>query len=187
MNRVESTRMSDSSDIEFLKEFLKRQQSLYRTVSDMGQHEFQEAAELKTPDDCERCARLADELGFDGNLFRVLFYEEDLAISLRKSREGIKTIPRMIAVIEEGLGKVLDESSGGYVPSAEEFKVLRCLAGSAARLTQVKIEVGTNLSRKTIGIYLRRLHEMGLVDYPKGKKQGAALTEQGRAVVAAGS
>ncbi len=99
--------MTQKADVEFLRAYLKSLQDSYQTLDYLCPDDF-----VLPPDDyipttspeAERVARLADDNGFDGNLFRCLLKGDDGPVSIpsisRYLYEQIETIPRIIAAIE---------------------------------------------------------------------------------------
>ena len=91
------------SDSEFLKSHLRQIQRDYATLDQFCTQDV-DIPDGHTPESFERCARLADELGFDGNRFRNLFLltpGDRLDSWLKNYRCQIQMIPRMIAKIGE--------------------------------------------------------------------------------------
>jgi hypothetical protein len=94
-------------DIEFLKKQLKKRQEWYRLSSELAPWDLTPVSDdtpITSPEE-ERIARLADDYGFDGSLFRNLIHDpEPLSIqSIRKLAKRIETIPRIIAKIEKAI------------------------------------------------------------------------------------
>lgn len=97
-----------NSDVEFLRAYLQKLRTYEKVLRDLSPEDLQPANDglPETSEDEERCARLADKHGCDGNLFRNLFAlhpecdgaEFDLYV--RRIRRRIETIPRIIAAIE---------------------------------------------------------------------------------------
>ena len=99
--------MNKQADIEFLKTYLEKLQKDYKVISELTPSDFAPSPDgtPNTPEDAERCARLADQFEFDGSLFRNLARSDcndplwfDLA--LRELNKKIETIPRIIAAME---------------------------------------------------------------------------------------
>jgi len=99
--------MSKQAAIEFLKSYLEKLQVQYGDLEQLCPQDLRPLEDPpRTSADAERCARLADRYGFDGNLFRNLLpsppdpdavdYEQALA----KVRREIETIPRIIVRME---------------------------------------------------------------------------------------
>ncbi len=146
------------SDIDFLNCFLKELKEHYQTVQELSQSDVSPSE--NTSADEERCARLADEYGFEGNLFRNLFLNQSLSTIERTLRARIVTIPQIIIEIEKR------QTSNQF--SANELEILRHLRKSPFPQTQTAIDSGTEISRKTIGCSLAELRKKKLVERPNG-------------------
>lgn len=100
--------MSAREDIEFLKVQLKKRQKWYEESFHLAPSDLLPEPDVPvTSPDEERIARLADENGFDGSLFRHLTKDhEPLSLqSIRRLEKKIETIPRIIAKIEKSAEK----------------------------------------------------------------------------------
>ena len=94
----------NTPDIEFLKDYLQKLRELYRTVEELSEEDFTQTETLpQTSPDEERVARLADQSGFEGNLFRALDADIkwDFQCALRKHHKQINIIPKIITKLEE--------------------------------------------------------------------------------------
>jgi predicted DNA-binding transcriptional regulator AlpA len=118
-----------NKDVEFLKAYLKKLQDDFQTLdylcpNDIVRHP-KDYTPVTRPDD-ERVARLADENGFNGNIFRNLLKADDEPVNIEKMQRGIykqiKIIPKIIAAIE----KPADRSA---IPTNAELLTIPQLAG----------------------------------------------------------
>ncbi|HEG44630.1 MAG TPA: hypothetical protein ENH94_11350 [Phycisphaerales bacterium] len=64
--------------------------------------------------------------------------------------------------------------------SEDEHRTLEYLADAPTVESHIKIAINLNRSRKTIGIKMKRLRELGLTERLGGKKSGDTITEKGR-------
>lgn len=157
------------SDIEFLKRFFSELQSYYQIAQGLSQSDISPSENTST--DEERCARIADDYGFDGNLFRNLYREERLSIIEKSLKKRIETIPRIIAAIEHySTKKQLSEN---------DLSILFFLKSQQRPIKQAEIVAGTDLSRRTIGKCLEMLRKERLVYRPNGERKGESITEAG--------
>lgn len=125
------SKMNKQDNIEFLKSRLRLLQEGYKTLQELLPCDLLPDDEPpKTSEDEERCARLADEYGFDGNLFRNLFPLDpdhdnvDFNLYLRRYRQQIGMIPRIIVAVESAKAVPPDKLSRHYSP-AELANILR--------------------------------------------------------------
>ena len=169
-------------DLHFLRAFLAQlKEECYQF--DVGEDDARgESMETDQPpttsSDEERCARLADALGFDGNLFRNLFHRTlEQAASIRRQRVGI--LPRMIAELESRQGSIRRDLG----LTSDHVQILQFLAQQRVLAKQSEIEIAVQRCRKTVGKRLRELRSYGLVDRPKGQRTGEAITEAGRQIL----
>jgi hypothetical protein len=66
-----------------------------------------------------------------------------------------------------------------------DLKILRHLAATAARRQHLEdIATATELSRKTVGVRVKRLSELGYATRPEGERGGATITEPGKQLLA---
>jgi len=75
-----------------------------------------------------------------------------------------------------------------FVPSANDWLVLRALDSAKHLMKQADLEaateeLGTSLSRRTIGPILQKLQKLNIVEFPNGERSGARLTAAGRTLV----
>ena len=75
------------------------------------------------------------------------------------------------------------EPDGGFLPTENALKILQVLVASRRTMLQLDLEAETRLSRKTVGIALRRLLAVEAVHFPEGPRQGVAITAKGRQFV----
>jgi len=98
--------MTKPKDIEFLLSYQWRLQKNYQVISELCPCDLAPLSDeilSSTDEKAERVARLADENGFNGSLFRGLAVDGD-AISLRslgRIHKQIETVPRIIAQINK--------------------------------------------------------------------------------------
>ena len=126
----------------------------------------------------ERCARLADSLGFDGDIFRDLYYQ-------RSSHEA-RIQQRRIAVLSRLVDKL--ESLHAFSRTnidltSDHVQILRFLAQQKVLTKQVDFEIAVQRCRKTVGKRLRELRSYGLVVRPRGQRTGETITEAGRQIL----
>lgn len=100
-----------------------------------------------------------------------------MAFALGKSRPARKP----------GFRGSADEAAE-FVPSENEWIVLRALDGAKQLMKQPDLEaatedLGTRLSRRTIGPIMKKLQGQKLVEFPNGERSGARLTAAGKAFV----
>jgi len=92
-------------DVELLKAYLKELQKRYEVIWELSREDFNPPSDdiPTTSQNEERVARLADDNGFDGSLFRNLTKNDDPTSlqSIRHLEREIETIPRIIAQIEK--------------------------------------------------------------------------------------
>ena len=116
-------------DVEFLHSQLQRLQVAYEDLQHLIPQDLLPTGDgpPETSDDEERCARLADQYGFDGSLFRNLFplhpdhISEDWNVLLCRIEEKIETIPRIIAAIESAGSTPKDSGDNGLVPTPVRY------------------------------------------------------------------
>jgi DNA-binding MarR family transcriptional regulator len=180
-SRVEPTILtSPESNVAFLQLFLDELRNGYHKVERLSDDDFLLDEIPTTSDDEERCARLADASKIervDGNLFRNLFAAYDLSSVLRRAARQIRTIPLMIAEIQES--PAVPASTKPHLTS-NDLRILCYLAKQPLPRTQTEIESGTLVSRKTISKQLDFMRGQGLVERPKGARGGEVITEVGR-------
>ncbi|QDT24795.1 hypothetical protein Enr10x_00870 [Gimesia panareensis] len=118
-------------EICFLSSQLQSLQEKYQLLDELCDQDLipQEGLPV-TSDDDERCARLADAHGFDGNVFRNLLLpslseEASLRAISKNVRQRINMIPRIIASIEEQNTRSASEYSKPKSP-AEWSKHFDC-------------------------------------------------------------
>lgn len=98
--------MAKTKDVEFLEAYQKELHKFDKIVWELCPCDFVPLSDdtLPTTDEKdERVARLADENGFDGSLFRnlTIFDDPTSLQSKRRLRKQIETIPKIIAAIEK--------------------------------------------------------------------------------------
>jgi DNA-binding MarR family transcriptional regulator len=76
------------------------------------------------------------------------------------------------------------EKPSEFVPTRNQLTVLQALRASPCALVQEDISAATRISRKTIGIVLKRLRALGFVCAPEGETKGTTLTDHGREYLA---
>ncbi len=119
--KVEDERQSNLS---FLRGHLETLQKHYEYAQELLPHELTSSEErvARWNEEQERVARLADQLGFDGSLFRdhlTRVFEERLSLpSPEQIRRKIEAVPRLIAKLEEPV----PEETSTTIP--EEAKLL---------------------------------------------------------------
>ena len=126
----------------------------------------------------ERCARLADDLGFDGDIFRDLYYQ-------RASHEA-RIQQRRIAVLSRLVNKLesLHSFSRKKIDlTSDHVQILRFLAQQKVLTKQLDIEIAVQRCRKTVGKRLRELRSYGLVVRPRGQRTGETITDAGRQIL----
>lgn len=125
----------------------------------------------------ERCARLADALGFDGDIFRDLYYQ-------RSSHEA-RIQQRRIAVLSRLVDKLESHSFSrkNMDLTSDHVQILRFLAQQKVLTKQLDIEVAVQRCRKTVGKRLRELRSYGLVARPRGQRTGETITDAGRQIL----
>ena len=100
---------SSKQDIQFLQEYLKWLIKTEKDLLELAPSDIVPASDDTPPitdEKAERAARLADDNGFDGNIFRNLWGyglepAEWILTTSRYIRKQIATIPRIIAKIEK--------------------------------------------------------------------------------------
>ncbi|OQA91384.1 MAG: hypothetical protein BWY26_01014 [Elusimicrobia bacterium ADurb.Bin231] len=100
---------SSKQDIKFIKNYLKELQKSYKILSEITYEDLIISSDQgdvpTTSSEAERVARLADEYGFDGTLYRNLIPDFDdnptSLQSMRHLRKQIEVIPKIIAKIEK--------------------------------------------------------------------------------------
>ncbi|MEW4564203.1 winged helix-turn-helix transcriptional regulator [Bremerella sp. JC770] len=184
-----------NDDIQFLSSFLESQKELYETLHALDRSEYWHNEDLlKTSDDEERCARIADGNEFDGNLFRNLFTTEDFAEAMRLLKNRIEQIPRIISHIanrekelkEEARVRESQDKVERPILHANQISILKFLAEQQTPQTYREIGRGTGLSIRTIQDRLKEFEDLEYVFRPAGPKtrQGVTVTEQGREAIA---
>jgi predicted transcriptional regulator len=85
------------------------------------------------------------------------------------------------AMIEAGKKPKPENNDTGIISLTEkEIKVLSYLAKRPTLIQyQADIESGTERTRKTISKYLKKFESHGLIEQPKGSKQGYKITQKG--------
>ena len=105
------------SDVEFLKSDLKRLRQEYQLGDALCDSDLQSPQDMlpETSDNAEQCARLANQYGFDGNVFRNLVppsldERPNIRAELRILQKRIELIPLIISAIEQsnGIGQHTD-------------------------------------------------------------------------------
>lgn len=169
--------MNDSeSDIQFLKQFNHELQDKYEVAQQLCDSDLQRVeGPVETPADAERCARLADKHGFNGNEFRWLF-ETELNGTIRSLRRQIEMIPRVIAVVEE----TTPAEPGPIFLDKYDKRILEFLETQKDPQKQYQIETNAKMTRKTISNHLKRLRDLGLAERPNGAHGGEVITPKGR-------
>lgn len=76
-----------------------------------------------------------------------------------------------------------DLASTVFTPTEDDLKVLRALDEAKQTLIQTELAVRSDLSRGTVGDIVRNLQRWGLVYHPRGSRKGAAITDDGRALL----
>lgn len=97
--------MVKQKEIELLKTHLKKLLKQQKMLADLSPAEFYSSNELENPNlDIEQIAKLADNYGFDGSLFRNLSPYDDFDLwmkwAVKNIQKQIDMIPRIIARIE---------------------------------------------------------------------------------------
>ena len=99
--------MAKKDDIEFLKSFLQKLKESYATIEELCPNDLLPADKpLHESDEEERVARLADDHGLDGNLFRNLYQSksasdaDDLRSMRKRCCRQIEIMPRLIRAVE---------------------------------------------------------------------------------------
>ena len=98
---------NDKSDIDFLHSQIDEYVKIYETLDELCPWDLSTSeAPLRTSDDDQRCARLAESHGFDGNIFWNLEPDSrtcgpDLNSLSRIASERIELIPKIIGAIKK--------------------------------------------------------------------------------------
>ena len=91
--------------IDLLKKVLRDLQDVYEIASELSEDDFcRTDGPPTTAPEMEQVARIVDDAGYDGGLFRWLFKDNDagwLTRSLRTLRRQIELLPRVIAKLEQ--------------------------------------------------------------------------------------
>ena len=168
---------SIDDDLAFLHVFLGRLQEQCQSV-DINPSVESDVIRLSSPpaaaSEQQRCARIADSLGFDGDLFRDVDPrngDPPTEVLLRRTR----TLTRMIDRLRSS------EPDKRYAVDlmTDHLLILRFLAGQKVLSKQVDIEIAIDRSRKTVGKRLGELRARGLVARPSGQRSGESITEKG--------
>ena len=168
---------STDDDLAFLHVFLGRLQEQCQSV-DINPDIESDVMRLSSPpaaiSEPQRCARIADSLGFDGEIFRVdppQNGKTPTEVLLRRA----KTLTRMIDRLRSS------DAANRYAVdlTTDHLLILRFLAGQKVLSKQVDIEIAIDRSRKTVGKRLGELRARGLVARPSGQRSGESITEKG--------
>jgi len=116
MSKRKKDILSIKDNAAFLKAYQKDLQESYHIAHELCYPDdfipVPEGEVPTTPPDSERVARLADDNGFDGSLFRDLTNNGDPTSlqSMKSLKKKIETIPRIIAKIEKAVETEHDET-----------------------------------------------------------------------------
>lgn len=122
---------TNKRDVEFLEVYLKKLIRKYEQLLELSPHDTY----LSPCDDCkivnpedERVARIADDYGFDGSLYRDIIVDDDLfSIQYAKRfRKKIDTIPQIIAAIEKPLDKSIIHNDAELLTIPQVARILQC-------------------------------------------------------------
>ena len=120
---------SSKQDVKILIKYEKELQKWYEAsfqIIDADLKPSPDDAPITSPEE-EMVARIADDNGFDGSLFRYLMKDDNpLSIeSINRLRKKLKTIPRIIAKIEkEADNKQNDTEPNDLVDLAKAIKLV---------------------------------------------------------------
>ena len=131
-------------------------------------------------DDADRCNELTDGLYVDWHQLLM----PEIPLPPLPPDSGYPGTLAMIETMEEKLAVARQEVSMPRIAypavDGEDVLILRVLAAKHPVLcTLSEIESGTLVSRKTVGNRLTELIKNGLVERPRGKKQGIQATIKG--------
>ncbi|QDU74060.1 hypothetical protein Pan97_10640 [Bremerella volcania] len=198
----------EDQDLRFLKTFLASQQEAYDIVPELCDPDFfNEDTRPQTSDDEERCARIAESLGFDGSLFRNLFKLDELSW-LRQTSKRIKTIPQLISKIESRrMQRMAQDEQSPALPKpsaletppnalenkeparhdskpvdADHLAILRFLSKSKDPMLQKEIRRAIWRGERTARSKIQDLVRYEFVKLPFGKnsRRGYIITPDGR-------
>ena len=170
--------MSKKEDIEFLQAYLKSLQHGYITLEDLSKADLTKTDELPTTSpDAERAARLADDNGFEGSLFRYLIPSDVPSIRQlrRRLKKQVETIPRIIAKIEKS------EEEGQKISLTDnELQLLYDMASQKNQCRhRAAIYATTKIAESTLKTILKDFEKKGWIYRPKGLRSGYTITVAG--------
>lgn len=92
-----------NQQIELLQRVLEKLQTQYQLVSELSEADFIHSSQGPPPADpeMEKVARIAEQFGYDGNIFRNLLSSSHISDGLRKTHRQIATLPKLLAKLDE--------------------------------------------------------------------------------------
>ena len=175
---------SPEQGIKFLDAYIKELQKLYVLVPESGPSNCSRPSDYELPitdEKAERAARLADEYGLNGNVFRNLIpqsfngFEDWLALQQRKLFKQIRIIPQIKAKIE----KPVERSQKVSLTDNEETVLYDMAEHGHQCRNRATISATTNIQEGTLKRVLKSLEGKGLIYRPNGPRSGYTITEEG--------
>ena len=174
---------SENPDLNFLREFLRSRQDVLETVDHLTPEDLTRDAHPATTDDERQCARIAREHGHDDKAFHNAAFQGGFAKAKQRLIEQIAAIDELITTVATKQTEVPQPEPAEFTPKQIDLDILNYLATQTATRTQVEIEAGTDVSKKTVGERLKLLRKARLTERPNGEKGGESITPLGRTKV----
>lgn len=95
--------------VELLKSYLRELQEAHESLDHLCPEDFSPPPDIPMTDErAEQVARVADQYGFEGNTFRLLWWDFEPGTLQHKKwlARQIETLPKLIAAIEQTANKV---------------------------------------------------------------------------------
>lgn len=161
-------------DLDFLKAFYDQRLRDFELVNELFPQDLVKGDGPGQPsEDEERCARLADNSGFDGELFRKPSRVDEHKALLRMLAKQLEVLPRLIEAL----------SLQAVVINEVELSMLVFLAECGVARTRKDIAKAVDdRDLKTIRPKLNRLQNLGLIQ-KHGTRGGDAITLKGLELV----
>ena len=166
------------NDLEFLRQFMAKLQAKYELASELTEADFyhnREPSESNKKnelerDELERVARIADQLGFDGNLLLNLFPDNSDGWLTRANRKMMRQIEALSRIIAKLGVPAIDHRVETSDLTASESDILESIGDDVLRGQQIADKAGYSYdaARRHLSAMVKRGY---LISTRKGYKR----------------